>query len=122
MPRVFRSMKEEGGKPKVGNAAMMLGVRRSDVSVDESGNVHPKTGGMSVNASLRSMPARLVPKRLKDIVPGAAGNNNLRVWAMGGGSFESGGFADHLNLRLDEEDPLHGLIEPDAIMGLQDYE
>src|SRR5438105_15773605 len=110
MPRVFRSMKEEGGKPKVGNAAMLLGLRPSDVALDESGNVHPNTGRMSVNASLRSMPARLVPKRLKDIVPGAAGNNNLRVWAMGDGTFKSGALADHLNLRLDDEDPLHGLI------------
>src|SRR3954451_10880370 len=119
MPRVFRLMKEVIGSPLCGAVAMALGVRlpqpghEPDVPVDASGNVHPGTGGMSVYASLPSMPARMVPKRLLPIIPFAAGSNNLRVWAMGEGPFEDGPIAPRLRFRVDPEDPMHGFIEPD---------
>jgi hypothetical protein len=77
---------------------------------------------MSVYASLRAMPARMVPKRLRPVIPFAAGSNNLRVWAMGEGPFTAGPLAQHLRLRIDPEDPMHGFIEPDKIMTLAEYE
>jgi hypothetical protein len=77
---------------------------------------------MSVYASLRSMPARMVPKRLLPIIPFAAGSNNLRVWAMGEGPFADGPFAAHLLFRVDPNDPMHGFVEPAAIMTLAEYE
>jgi hypothetical protein len=64
----------------------------------------------------------MVPKRLKPSVPFAAGNNNLIVWAAGGGPFVDGPVAPKLNLRVDPEDPLHGFVEPDAIMPAEEYE
>jgi hypothetical protein len=120
---MYRLMKEENGRPKVGSAAMMLGIRLSanELPVDPHGNVHPSTGGMSVYASLRVIPARMVPKRLKSLVQFAAGNNNLFVWAMGEGPFDPGPVAARLRLRIDADDPFHGFIEPDAIMSLQEY-
>ena len=107
---------------------MALGVRplqagkEPDIAVDEFGKVHPGAGGMSVYASLRAMPARMVPKRLVPIIPSAAGSNNLRVWAMGEGPFTDGLIAPHLRFRVDPEDPMHGYIEPDTIMTLAQYE
>jgi hypothetical protein len=77
---------------------------------------------MSVYASLKAMPARMVPKRLRAIIPNAAGSNNLRVWATGTGPFGSSPQAPGLSLRIDPEDPLHGFVEPDAIMAVEQYE
>jgi hypothetical protein len=128
MPRVFRLMKDVAGRPLCGSVAMALGVRplqpgrAPDIPVDEFGNVQPGTGGMSVYASLRAMPARMVPKRLLPIVPSAAGSNNLRVWAMGVGRFTDGPIAPQLRFRVDPEDSMHGFIEPDDIMTVAEYE
>jgi hypothetical protein len=59
MPKIYRTMLADGGKPKVGSASKLLGVRfapnpRADIPVDEHGNVHPETGGMSVAPERRS--------------------------------------------------------------------
>jgi hypothetical protein len=121
-------MKDNGGHPLIGSVAMALGMRPAqgerpaDIPVDATGRVHPLTGGMSVYASLKAMPARMVPKRLRAIIPDAAGSNNLRVWSMGTGAFVSSPQAPSLSLRIDPEDPLHGLVEPDAIMYFEHYE
>jgi hypothetical protein len=121
MPRVYRSMKGNGGRPAVGITAMMLGVRASDIPQDQDRNVRPGTGGLSVSSALRAMPARLVPRRLQHLVPGAAGNSNLYVWVMGQGDFVDGGVADHLHLRVDPLDNTHGFIEPNGIMSIDAY-
>ena len=127
MPRLYRLMKVDDGRPQLGAAAMTLGVRPAqgerpaEVPVDPNGCVHPGTGGMSVYSSMRAMPARMIPKRLQSIVPFAAGSNNLKVWAMGEGPFASGSITVRLNLRIDPEDPLHGFVEPSAIMTFDQY-
>ena len=122
MARIYRLMKIDGEFPKVGDAAMCLGLRPGEVPVDQDGNIHPQTGGLSVYSSMRVIPARMVPKRLQPRVPGAAGNNNLAIWALGSGPFASGPIDDRLTLRIDPDDPEHGFIEPNAIMSIEDYE
>src|SRR4051812_5520371 len=86
------------------------------------GTCIPGAGGISVYASLRTIPAEMVPKRLRPILPFARGSNNLKVWALGEGTFEAGTVAAGLWLRIDPENPLHGFIEPDAIMSITAYE
>src|SRR5687767_15111844 len=108
MPRVYRLMKAGGLLPKLGDAAMCLGTRLGEVTVDADGNVHPNTGGLSVYSAMRVLPARMVPKRLKDRVPFAAGSNNLAVWAMGDGPFAPGQLANRLVLTIDPDDQHHG--------------
>jgi hypothetical protein len=124
MPRVFRLMKSEAGRPKVGTASMMLGVRpgNRDIPVTPGGEVLPGTGGFSVYAGLRDLPPHMIPSRLQSLVPDAAGDDRLSVWAMGVGPFASAPIATRLMLQVDPDDSKHGLIEPDAIMLLEEYQ
>lgn len=123
MPKVYRVMKEEDGRPACGESATTLGVRIPyDVPEDTSGQVHPGTGGMSVQASLETLPARLVPQRLRERVPGARGRDTLRIWSMGDGAFANGALSNRLSLRVDPSDPYHGFVEPDSSMPSEDYQ
>jgi hypothetical protein len=135
MPKVYRGMLNDGGRPKLGESGDLLGVRtptdvlpgvRPDIIPDEDGNVHPMTGGMSVSPSVVKLPPHRIPKRLRlSGVPDARGSDKLpymlHVWAMGEGEFVEGQLAPGLYLRLDPQDPQHGLIEPDRIMRLEEY-
>jgi hypothetical protein len=122
MPRIYRVMKEDQGKPMVGASATTLGVRvPTDIAPDAAGDVHSATGGMSVSPSLRALPARLIPRRLRHMVPRAAGNDRLLVWSMGDGPFVQEPIAPRLQLRPDPHNSRHGLVEPDASMSLDDY-
>ena len=122
MPRVYRVMQEENGKPKLGSSATTLGVRvPGDIEPDGNGNVHPGTGGMSVSPSLSALPAILVPKRLKDQVPAARGSDGHRVWSLGEGVFVAAPVAPGLVLRPDPHDRRHGFVEPGIIMPLESY-
>ena len=105
---------------------MDLGVRiPTDIQPDAQGNVHPNTGGMSVSPSfdilIKRLPARMVPVRFRNIVPGAAGRNTTFVWSMGIGPFLRASVSIGLQLAVDPRDPGHGLIEPDAIMTLNQF-
>ena len=125
MPRAYRAMKGDGGRPMLGASASTLGVRPGvDIHPDEPGQVQPETGGMSVSPSLSTIPLRFLPRRLHDsgVQPGAIGSNSLHVWAMGTGKFEKGSVAEHLILRPDPGDPQrHGFVEPATTMMLQQY-
>ncbi len=94
MPKICRSMLEDGGTPKVGSGGKLLGVRLStdppDIRVDPNGDVHPNTGGMSVAPEWRKLPSFLIPRRLKPLLPDACGSNKLVCWTMGEGRFEEG--------------------------------
>lgn len=108
MPKVFRVMKEQNGKPVVGGGALMLGVRvPTDVTLDEAGMVN-SDGGMSVSPSLSTLPFCLVPRRLRGLRRGATGNDRHRVWRAGEGSFANGLFAR--DLRLANATTTHGTI------------
>lgn len=122
MPRVYRLMKREADRPKIGDAAMCLGVRPGEVPVNPAGFVGPGTGGLSVYDALRSIPAGMLPKRLRSLIPGAVNSNNLTVWALGEGPFAEGPIADEFVLRIDPDDPKHGFIEPRDIMPLGEYQ
>jgi len=123
----------ENERPAVGPSATTLGVRTAsgpndpapDIVPDGKGDVTPATGGMSVSPSLSvllsRLPARMIPRRLRQIAPKAAGNDNLSAWAMGDGAFVASEIADKLALRPDPEDNGHGFVEPDAEMSLQSY-
>jgi hypothetical protein len=124
MPLVFRLMKSDGDRPSIGTASMMLGVRPDDrdIPVLPDGTVAPGTGGLSVYAALRDLPARMIPRRLRGLIPKATGSDKLCVWAMGEGPFAPGGIAPKLTLRVDPNDPRHGFIEPEVIMTLAEYQ
>lgn len=128
MPKIYRAMLDDGGKPKVGSGAKMLGVRvapdpHADIDVDSQGNVHPQTGGMSVAPDWRKLPYFLVPKRLKAIRPDARGSNELVCWSMGAGPFVQGAVNSNLVLRPDQNSsPKHGLVEPAQIMSIAEFQ
>src|SRR5579862_9016360 len=126
MPKIYRVMKKEDGRPALGESATTLGVRVastiSDIPVDADGRVQPGTGGMSVSPSLRDLPYRLIPRRLRRLVPRAVGNDSLFVWSMGGGAFADGAIAPGLQLRVDPKNENHGFVEPNALMTLEEYQ
>jgi hypothetical protein len=123
MPKIVRVMKASDGKPGLGASATTLGVRPdTDIPIDPSGNVQPATGGMSVSPSLLDLPARLIPTRLRHLVPRAAGSNSLSVWSMGSGPFAEGPVTADLQLRLDPARSTHGFVEPGAAMSFDDYQ
>jgi hypothetical protein len=142
MPKIYRSMHELEGHPRVGDGSSELGVRlpggsgKPDVYPDEGGNLAPGVGGMSVAPAIRSLLLELptyVPKRLRELAKNsdlpadlrallgrAAGSNSLRVWSMGQGGFEDGAITDLLSLRADT--PNHGFVEPTSVMAVATYQ
>jgi hypothetical protein len=128
MPKIYRVMEEDEGKPQIGTGPAMLGARlpgsgaTHDIAPDENGNVQPGTGGLSVAPRLQDLPVFLIPRRLKHLVEDAAGTNRRRVWSMGSGEFEDGPVARDLRLSLDGKDEKHGLVEPDRIMPVDQYQ
>jgi hypothetical protein len=123
MPKIYRGMKKENGKPALGNSATALGVRvPDDIRPDGDGRVHPETGGMSVSPSVAALPPHRIPQRLRERIPGARGGSSLFVWSMGVGPFAAGALAPRLQVRIDVKNENHGLVEPDAVMDLADYQ
>lgn len=122
-PKIVRSMREEVGKPLLGPRD--LGVRTppdlyADITPDAADEVQPGTGGMFVAPDLRDLPARLVPRRLRHLVPTVAGNDDRFIWALGEGAFVEGRVASGLTLRPDPERAGHGFVEPERSMTLTD--
>jgi hypothetical protein len=109
-------MLADEGKPLVEASRRGLGVvmpggdGEPDVIPDAEGLVGPGSVGMSVVPAWRHLPRYRIPKRLQSLHPAARGKDNLRIWRMGEGPFESGPFTEQLLVRLDN--PHHGLVEP----------
>jgi hypothetical protein len=135
MPLVYRAMQPDGDGPMIGHVSNdTLGVRErlarenglvvGDVR-PENGLIQPGTGGMSVAPSKEDLPPHLIPKRKrKEGYPAAKRSNTLPEtfpWRMGAGQFADGPLCTRLQLRIDESDPAHGLVEPDMPMPLQEY-
>lgn len=131
MPKVYRSMFENAGRPRIGNDTCELGVRppghpvNADVNVDASGNVVLDGGGMSVfpsivPADLKRIPKRLIPLRLASKVPGAAGDDDMKIWTTGAGAFASGPMTATLALNVTGRS--HGTMCPAQAMSLNDLQ
>jgi hypothetical protein len=124
MPKIHRVMTLDGDHPVVTNSARGLGVRagggpNDDIPVTSSSDVNPETGGMSVAPTWRDLPVQRIPRRLKDLAPGAVGSNRDTCWRMGEGDFIAGKVAQGLVLRPDSAN--HGLVEPEVTMPLNDF-
>ncbi len=125
MPRVWRVMRVERGRPAIGASARALGVRvgspTSDVLLRPDGRVGPGSGGMSVSPSWRLLPAHRIPRRLTSRGGSeATGSNNDACWAIGQGEFVSGPFANRLILSVDG--PSHGTVQPETIISLSEFQ
>jgi hypothetical protein len=131
MPKIYRTMFDHLGHPRVDTGFCELGVRPpgrtradgrpalSDVDVDAYGNVVLNDKGMSVFRSLSDLPrlpSRLVPLHLAGKVRGAAGPVGTRIWMMGSGSFSSGPLTS--GLELFETGGVHGTVCPSMPMPL----
>jgi len=116
MPKVFRVMKPDPtniNMPKTGSESCCLGVRDNEIDIDGARTVGPGTNhGMSVNASLVSIPPTLVPPQYAKQVEGSAGKRSHNVWTVGQGPFKSGPFATSLQLACSGSD--YGVVEPDS--------
>lgn len=121
MAKVYRAMKQAGGRPEVGATARSLGVRiPADIAPDETGSVHPGPQGMSVAPDLVSLPLHRIPKRLAYLRLGAIGPDRDIVWSFGQGRFVAGPLAPGLTLLPDTAH--HGFVAPNARMASGDYE
>ena len=126
MPKVFRVMLIEDGKPKIGPSKRMLGVKidglSPDIEPDANGDVSPGADGMSVAPSFSTLPIFLVPDRFSAIRPGARGkNSNNHCWSMGNGDFISNDINDSLNLLVDRPGE-HGVVRPRTKMPVADFQ
>jgi hypothetical protein len=129
-PKIYRTMifeKDLSGHhvPQVGGSKNMLGVRLppenpADVQPDAQGNVLRGAGGLSVAPSLKALPPRLVPERLRDRRPGARGTDDLRLFRLGEGPFEPSHLAD--DLELEPTSSTHGVVRPRAQMHVDQYQ
>jgi len=125
MPRIYRAMLEEDGKPAVGPTKKTLGTKirpdkRDDIAADENNLVHPETGGMSVSPNWRSLPVHRIPRRLTAKCRGVAGRDDYVCWRMGDGEFEERLIADKLKLVVDS--PGHGTVQPIQSMPAEAYQ
>jgi hypothetical protein len=111
--------KEPDDLPTVSQTS--LGVRPGiDVDLDPRNNVLVNGKGMSVAPSWRDVNVNRIPRRLRPIVPGAAGSNSTFCFRMGSGAFVRGTVANGLTLEPDSG--RHGNIAPDQMVPLATYE
>ncbi len=112
---LFRSMKEEGGSPKVEQSARGLGVRvPDDIEPDGAGNVapHPGTGdGMS---TAPDDPRNLPPIR-RPVKCGGT-NKNDTLFAI-----PRSGLTSSPGLELDDDSSTHTTVMPKTTMSLEAY-
>lgn len=123
MPKIYRAMRaDETKRPAIGTSSATLGARiPGDIDADANDLVHPGTGGMSVSPSLRTLPIFLIPRRLRHLVPGAAGNSSSYVWSLGNGDFVAAPVTQQLSMRPDPDKQNHGFVEPAQIMPKNEY-
>src|SRR6185295_260259 len=86
-PKVYRAMKRDPADnlPVVGSTSSSeLGARPGiDITVDAARNVVLDASGMSVAPGWRDLDFTRIPKRLRHIMPGAAGSNSLPATLWG---------------------------------------
>lgn len=117
----MRGDSQIAAQPEVAATGRALGVRPSDIPVDQAGNVNPQTGGMSVSPTWRELPGFRIPKRLRPLCNKAAGPDDNHCWTMGNGLFQASTFTADLNLRPDPQNSAHGFIEPSQKMNIVNY-
>jgi hypothetical protein len=112
--------------PVVGLASSAeLGARPGiDITVDAAGNVVLDASGMSVAPRWRDLDFTRIPRRLRRLVPGAAGANSTSCFTMGVGPFQQGPIADGLELIPDPgaAPVIHGVIAPIQVVSLTRYQ
>lgn len=127
MAKIYRVMVKEADRPLLGETSSTLGVRvPHDVIPDADGQVRPGQGGMSVSptlSALNRLPARMIPRRLRHVVPSAAGNDSLFAWSLGEGEWpqDQAALVRGLQLRVDPKDGQHGFVEPEAMTTLGQF-
>lgn len=120
-------MFESDGHPVVGAQRNQLGVRvhpapagdRADVHPDGDGKVGPGEG-MSVAPHWKKLPVGLIPEHLHKLVPKARGDDNLKCFRHGEGSFDHGPVATGLNFR--KTSPTHGVVESAERVPLESFQ
>ena len=138
MPRVYRSMKEENGrpreeengKPKIERSASALGIRidgeSADIQLQPDGSVKAEAQGMSVAPLPKFLPRFRVYHGLKHVVEGAKSPDaSLRIWRTGEGDFLRENLTSDLRLYPDAPENgivKHGVVAPARKMALAEYE
>ena len=121
MPRVFRVMKKDANDNLPVVAQNSLGARpQIDVDLDAQNNVHVNGKGMSVAPNWRDINHKRVPKRKRDIVPGAQGSNNTFCFRHGTGPFVQGAVTN--DLMLEPDSATHGNEAPVQVVQFPAYE
>jgi len=112
--------------PLVGSTnSSQLGARPGiDITVDMAGNVVLDSSGMSVAPGWRDLDFTRIPKRLREIMPGATGSDSTCCFTMGSGPFQSGVIASGLELIPDngQGPAIHGVIAPVQAVPLAQYQ
>jgi hypothetical protein len=122
MPQIFRPMKRDAEDlPEVGTRSKELGVRvppdkNADIDLDSAGRVELNRRGMSVTADWHQLMPHLIPKRLKQLVYGAAGPDELAIFRFGEGVFEDATINEELELALKQGSVQNGNVTPKSLV------
>lgn len=126
IPKIYRTMFDDAGLPRIGQKRCMLGVRgpgtpsTPDIDLEANGDVTLNHRGMSVFGSLADIPLKLIPIDLTRPVRGAAGPSNAHIWSMGTGPFASGTITAALH--HDAPGGPHGFVCPAHLMPLVTFQ
>lgn len=105
-------MREDSdGFPVVADTATGLGIRDTDLDLDEQESIHPGTGGMSVS------PGRAEHIPIEFRPPALGGTGRHPVWVV-----SQDRLGESLETRPDPDDPeKHWFVEPVRPMPMQQY-
>ena len=108
-PKLYRSMKEDSGIPKIEASARALGARpNTDIPIDENGMVHPNIGGISTSPSPYDLPEHRRPAAY-------GGTGKDPVWSIDINDLGP-------DLKYVPDSPKHGTIQPTRVMTVEEYQ
>ena len=118
--------RDDDGLPVTGIQSKELGVRvppneYADIDVSEDGFVELNRRGMSVASHCRYLPPHLIPRRYKDVVPGARGANSLSIFCFGEGEFIDSQIDEKLSLAVKADSTQRGNVVPNVTMQVDEF-
>lgn len=120
---MFRAMlKDDDGKPKVGQGFCELGARATEIDLDDQNNATPSAKGMSVAPEWQLLPPVVLPRRLD---PRGRCTKPVFCFRRGAAPFQQMAFGNNLELVPDAAVHgvvRHGVVRPEKPVPVADHQ